>query len=162
MLLKIIITRKLILINLYGKYLVKFSYPRNPSSKVQVAFSIEASENIAEANITKSFEESGIDYFKNECEPTSPCKNSGVCKLKIVSGYKCECSKYWEGDNCENDVDECQSPDACLGKNSFCNNTKEGYNCECESTRTGDKCQLGKNYIYIYFNSVVILSKNIS
>ncbi|CAD5120106.1 DgyrCDS8684 [Dimorphilus gyrociliatus] len=117
----------------------------NPNSKVNAEFIIEFSKSYTEAEITPAWNESGLAYFKNECEPISPCLNSGACKLNSNMGYTCECTKFWEGDNCETDKDECQQQGLCQGAGSFCNNTNNGYECDCNSMRSGDHCELDFN-----------------
>ncbi|CAH3111620.1 unnamed protein product [Porites lobata] len=90
--------------------------------------------------------ETNPDYIyvaKNACE-NKPCKNKATCQTGFTGkDYRCLCTMGFDGDHCENDIDECAKNtrgDTC-DANAYCNNTKGGYNCTCHPGYYGD----GKN-----------------
>ncbi|CAI9114847.1 OLC1v1015656C1 [Oldenlandia corymbosa var. corymbosa] len=62
------------------------------------------------------------------------CKENSECYVeKGALGYRCRCSKGYEGNpylGCQ-DIDECGNPDQC-GKNGVCINTTGSYYCNCK------------------------------
>ncbi|CAH8825520.1 unnamed protein product [Trichobilharzia szidati] len=59
------------------------------------------------------------------CDP--PCQNGGTCR----PGNLCECTRGYEGFQCELDVNECARLRPCDPDFGICENTPGGYNCQC-------------------------------
>ena len=62
--------------------------------------------------------------FDPECPNFTPCRNGGTC-----SNGQCCCPSGYEGDLCENEIDECSS-NPCLN-GAFCLNLVNRYSCYC-------------------------------
>ena len=57
--------------------------------------------------------------------------------------YGCQCRDGWQGDTCEEDVDECRvNPNVCGDARMECVNVHGSYYCECQNgyTAYGDEC----------------------
>ncbi|KAK6969982.1 fibrillin-3, partial [Biomphalaria glabrata] len=67
-------------------------------------------------------------YYGINCSKTCVCNGRGKCNN--VRG--CECITGWNGDNCNQDVDECATNGACL-LGQICVNTLGSFKCECPS-----------------------------
>ncbi|CAH8488553.1 unnamed protein product [Schistosoma margrebowiei] len=59
------------------------------------------------------------------CNP--PCKNGGICR----PGNLCECTRGYEGIQCELDINECVRLKPCDPDYGICENTPGGYTCQC-------------------------------
>ncbi|RTG83702.1 uncharacterized protein DC041_0003343 [Schistosoma bovis] len=59
------------------------------------------------------------------CNP--PCKNGGICR----PGNLCECTRGYEGIQCELDINECVRLRPCDPDYGICENTPGGYTCQC-------------------------------
>lgn len=75
---------------------------------------------------------------------TNPCLNGGDCveDVNVGSGYTCDCTDMYYGDNCETES-PCKSK-PCLGV-STCSRNGDVAVCSCESGRLGDRCQTLEN-----------------
>lgn len=50
----------------------------------------------------------GLRCHLNDSCISDPCKNGAQCSpAPVDGGYECECRSGWQGDNCDEDVDEC-------------------------------------------------------
>jgi Notch-like protein len=78
-------------------------------------------------------------YDVDECEE-DPCQNDGVCTDEI-NGYSCECAAGFDGDSCENDIDDCLDNTACQN-DGVCTDGINSFSCECASGWTGDDCSV--------------------
>ncbi|KAI8778024.1 fibrillin-3, partial [Biomphalaria glabrata] len=67
-------------------------------------------------------------YYGINCSKMCVCNGRGKCNN--VRG--CECITGWNGDNCNQDVDECATNGACL-LGQICVNTLGSFKCECPS-----------------------------
>ncbi|XP_077993986.1 uncharacterized protein LOC144447778 [Glandiceps talaboti] len=72
----------------------------------------------------------------NECS-SNPCNNGGIC-YDGVNSYLCACSEGWEGDVCDQDIDECERGTSNCDINANCTNTIGAYNCSCIDGYRGD------------------------
>ncbi|XP_017111903.1 cubilin homolog [Drosophila elegans] len=84
---------------------------------------------------------------KNECK-SMPCQNGGTCH-DAYKAFQCECTSGWQGDTCEEDVNECVTLAGtdlagCLN-NGQCINTPGGYRCVCRNGFSGSHCRLRSN-----------------
>ncbi|XP_017081199.1 cubilin homolog [Drosophila eugracilis] len=84
---------------------------------------------------------------KNECK-SSPCQNGGYCH-DAYKGFQCECTAGWQGETCEEDVNECLTLagtdlDGCVN-NGQCINTPGSYRCVCRNGFSGTHCRLKHN-----------------
>ncbi|XP_076126121.1 protein crumbs homolog 2b [Alosa pseudoharengus] len=70
------------------------------------------------------------------CEP-SPCLNQGSC-LDLFHSYACACAPGWEGEFCEDEMDECASS-PCV--NGTCRDLLADYRCVCTQGFGGRNCQ---------------------
>ncbi|XP_078571585.1 mucin-like protein [Branchiostoma floridae x Branchiostoma japonicum] len=73
----------------------------------------------------------GWNHLGETCQADChfPCRN-GLC----VSVNVCECDDGWEGDHCDQDIDECwYQIDECDDVNGGCINTQGSYNCTCNA-----------------------------
>lgn len=58
---------------------------------------------------------------------SSPCQNGGQC-IDLVGGYRCRCDGTgFEGNNCENDINECIVDRIMCGDRGFCVNTRGSF-----------------------------------
>ncbi|XP_077993791.1 cubilin-like [Glandiceps talaboti] len=87
----------------------------------------------------------GNGFGSDGCELTTPsttcdddpCVN-GYCQQQGFN-YFCVCDPGWNGQNCDNNVDEC----ACnpCQNSGTCVDGVNGYSCTCASGYTGDNCE---------------------
>ncbi|XP_064457665.1 protein crumbs-like [Ornithodoros turicata] len=66
------------------------------------------------------------------------CHNGGQCANETDS-YLCSCPSTFEGDYCENDLDECLEDDKCLNGGE-CVNLVGSFECHCHLGFTGTQC----------------------
>ncbi|XP_072019675.1 uncharacterized protein [Amphiura filiformis] len=81
----------------------------------------------------------GLHIFQDldECS-SNPCKNSGRC-TDMVTGHACDCvSTGWQGETCDEDIDECQQLPLICDTNAECINTAGSYMCQCKDGFSGD------------------------
>lgn len=94
------------------------------------------------------------DEAKQEVEwkkLTKPCTYSdkGRCSSEGTqvcvaswNDFRCICKSGFEGDKCDDDVDECSLSEGvskCTAANSVCVNKRGSYDCECENGYVADK-----------------------
>ncbi|CAI5454751.1 unnamed protein product [Caenorhabditis angaria] len=111
-------------------------------SKENISKTLESDEeslNHAINKIVDLTEHLNIDACENY-----PCLNGGTCIPKIGDKFMCLCPKYFEGNKCENDVNEClfiNGTDLACKNGGSCENTKYGYKCNCQGKFHGPLCQ---------------------
>ncbi|XP_071514687.1 cubilin-like [Panulirus ornatus] len=82
----------------------------------------------------------------DECG-SGPCQHGGTC-IDGFRRYTCLCRSGWQGENCDDDVNECYE---FLGTNTgcqngaTCTNTDGGYRCDCRAGYYGVHCTLQTN-----------------
>jgi len=81
---------------------------------------------------------------------SSPCSflDCHTTQTKTCENYwnyaKCECEEGYEGQLCENDINECQQNDN-LCNNGVCENLIGSYECICNDGWTGSHCDQDEN-----------------
>ncbi|XP_070193341.1 uncharacterized protein [Littorina saxatilis] len=85
------------------------------------------------------------NYYGRDC--TVYCKpRTGLYTCTSDGQKDCVLGKGWQGDNCDEDVDECETtPDICSRPSSIfhhyaCNNTIGSYKCVCATGWKGSNC----------------------
>jgi protein crumbs len=79
-----------------------------------------------------------IINFQDECA-SNPCLNDGQCRDQ-VNGFLCNCTDTgFEGDTCENNVDDCQGVTCEHG--GSCVDFLKDYNCTCQPGYEGKNCE---------------------
>ena len=108
---------------------------------------------IVHASYSLISECSGNNYGINcsipcECTPNHTVNVSQSCNR--TTG-ECLCNTFWNGTQCEDDVNECEmNPNIC-GENTDCNNTIGSYVCTCNAGFTLDNdgnCTVGRYFLY--------------
>ncbi len=83
------------------------------------------------------------DLSRNECSSgANPCRNGGTC-VDTYNSFFCLCPPEWEGDTCEEDVNECaQLAGTDLGcqNGAACQNLPGAYQCHCTPGFYGVHC----------------------
>ena len=63
-----------------------------------------------------------------------------------TGSFTCDCTSAFDGNLCQNDVDECDTETHACQHSSLCENNIGGYTCNCEGTGfTGDYCHVDIN-----------------
>ncbi|XP_060810667.1 protein crumbs [Amyelois transitella] len=70
--------------------------------------------------------------------PASPCRH-GSC-VDDIGRYRCECSPGWEGELCDEEIDECQRYTPC--QRGRCYDGRATYHCSCEAGWGGRNCSV--------------------
>nr|KAG5706023.1 hypothetical protein BaRGS_028132 [Batillaria attramentaria] len=97
-------------------------------------------------NGTNAPVESLPGYTTSDSSATPPsasaeqlCQHGGTCN-NIPGSFSCSCSPHWQGDLCDEDVDECaQSTNPCHNGGA-CTNYPGAFNCTCVSPWDGPLC----------------------
>jgi hypothetical protein len=73
---------------------------------------------------------------------SNPCQNEGACiqSEENTEDYRCDCKAGFEGENCENNIDECL-PQPCKN-GSNCVDGINDYTCECPAGYAGKDCEI--------------------
>jgi hypothetical protein len=79
--------------------------------------------------------------YATDCKADpSPCGSTSRCVQEAgVVGVSCTCMYGWEGDACDEDVNECDSAPCNTG--STCTHGVDAFHCNCASGWMGDTCQ---------------------
>lgn len=75
------------------------------------------------------------------CEKNNPCVNGATCGY-TRGGYICKCTVGWQGENCDEDIDECANFPCNQGR---CINGEGSYSCDCPSGWSGARCEIDVN-----------------
>ena len=87
----------------------------------------------------------------DECS-SSPCASTGTCQDQ-VDGFICLCEPGYDGNLCNNNIDDC-STNPCVRGN--CSDEVDSFSCTCDLGYEGDTCGLG---MAIFGNNNIILCK---
>ena len=70
------------------------------------------------------------------------CQHNGTCQRLPMARTKCLCLEQWDGQECEDDVNEClnNASNLCLN-NGTCLNSPGGYTCQCQENYLGRNCE---------------------
>ncbi|KAF6021416.1 hypothetical protein EB796_020283 [Bugula neritina] len=71
----------------------------------------------------------------NECD-LDICENGGNC-TNTNGSFTCQCTEFWTGDVCSEDILECSQPDSCQNSGN-CTELEGGFTCNCTGT---DLCE---------------------
>ncbi|XP_063877551.1 sushi, von Willebrand factor type A, EGF and pentraxin domain-containing protein 1-like isoform X4 [Scylla paramamosain] len=77
----------------------------------------------------------------NDCF-SEPCLNSATC-VPMASGYMCECSPGFSGEQCQTEVNECES-EPCFN-NGSCTDQLNSFHCSCLPGFTGPQCEVNND-----------------
>jgi len=80
----------------------------------------------------------------NECLEENFCKNNGECE-NLHGSFKCTCPLGWEGDQCQNDVNECEAASNPCQNGGTCTNTEGSFECTCTAEWEGERCEIDIN-----------------
>jgi len=82
--------------------------------------------------------------LQDSCDP-NPCLNGGECTDGLNS-FTCDCSDTgFEGDTCEEDLDECVLGTDNCDINGTCINTPGSFFCQCDDGSQGASCEIDIN-----------------
>ncbi|XP_046547197.1 neurogenic locus notch homolog protein 1-like isoform X2 [Haliotis rubra] len=82
-----------------------------------------------------------LDGVYGSCSGDDDCKNSGTC---VSTTCVCDGTGY-NGDSCENDINECDAGTDDCHTNADCKNTEGSFTCTCKPNYAGNgkSCTLG-------------------
>nr|XP_047123814.1 protocadherin Fat 4 [Hydra vulgaris] len=87
------------------------------------------------------------DDIKKLCNRTAcsknPCRNKGLCEI-IDTGFQCVCTDSWQGQTCEENVNEC-APDSNTCNKGNCTDLVGSFSCACPQGKSGNRCQYSSN-----------------
>ncbi|PFX28257.1 Neurogenic locus notch-like protein 3 [Stylophora pistillata] len=87
------------------------------------------------------------------------CMNNATCQTGFTDrGYRCVCIGGFQGEDCDEDVDECNTGENSCSEDAECINTRGSYNCTCKQGYDGD----GWNCSKLASTCKDIYDKNIS
>ncbi|CAB3978548.1 fibropellin-1-like isoform X1 [Paramuricea clavata] len=66
------------------------------------------------------------------------CRNGGTMIWDPEKPFNCLCKEGYEGEMCENDIDECSEENFTCHLNATCINTQGSYKCECKNGYVSD------------------------
>ncbi|XP_061133006.1 vitamin K-dependent protein S isoform X2 [Syngnathus typhle] len=73
-----------------------------------------------------------VKEISNQCTPF-PCSREGTERCVDGQGtYTCVCKSGWDGQCCDNDIDECSDPKFPAGCNQKCDNIPGSFRCTCK------------------------------
>ncbi|XP_053378314.1 neurogenic locus notch homolog protein 1-like [Mercenaria mercenaria] len=72
----------------------------------------------------------------NRCEKVT-CDNNGTC-YDSFHDFMCNCTQFWSGKTCDNDVNECVK--SVCKNGGICQNTIGSFHCDCQYGWTGSDC----------------------
>jgi hypothetical protein len=88
-------------------------------------------------------------YAGTPCANIDDCAMHGCVNGECVDGlnmYTCACESGWQGELCDEDVDECAANDMLCGdplSQGACENSPPGsYTCSCLAGYSGDNCEI--------------------
>ena len=79
-----------------------------------------------------------VDTTPSGACSTNPCFNSAICDNVGSDSYTCTCVAGYDGNNCENDIDDCAS-NPCVNA-TYCEDLVNDYNCACNPGYEGKNC----------------------
>ena len=89
-----------------------------------------------------------LSVSEDPCKTTNICWNDGQCRTNKNSlrGYECDCTSFWTGPLCKEDIDECTLGGTTICRfNATCANFDGSYTCNCIKGRMGKTCQADVN-----------------
>ncbi|XP_036385762.1 protein crumbs homolog 2a [Megalops cyprinoides] len=69
---------------------------------------------------------------------SQPCLNDGTCQ-DLFNQFGCSCAPGWEGQYCQDDIDDCASSPCIHGA---CTDLLAGYLCDCFPGYAGKRCHI--------------------
>ncbi|XP_055859624.1 uncharacterized protein LOC106051838 isoform X2 [Biomphalaria glabrata] len=118
--------------SIVGKYCSERDIPsliRSSSSELLVEFKSDAHNNFRGFNISYSSHLCENFTYGDKCSSACQCVQSNSWFCDNLNGH-CICKSGWQGNKCQEDVDECLAAQVCQ-PNSECVNTLGSYNCMC-------------------------------
>ncbi|CAL8142101.1 unnamed protein product [Orchesella dallaii] len=88
----------------------------------------------------------GRSGLQNPCR-SNPCANGGTC-IPTLYGAFCYCPPGWEGEQCNQDVNECanlQGTELGCQNGATCVNTPGSWHCQCRTGYVGKHCAKRSN-----------------
>jgi len=85
-----------------------------------------------------------------------------VCinKTETEAAY-CDCSGIgYNGNFCENDINECLTNNGGCDMNAICSNTQGNFSCKCKEGYSGDGFNCVGNFDFDFFFQLLILKKD--
>ena len=81
----------------------------------------------------------GLSRGRARCG-SGPCQNGAACEEGRLD-YTCACAAGFDGDDCENDVNECASR-PCLHEGACYEGDADSFGCACVAGWAGDVCEV--------------------